>query len=235
MSEAVRVNFAHPLPVFPLPDAVLLPHAIQPLHIFEACYKQMIDDCLDGDRQVAMASFAEQLHDDDDDCACASPLRPVVCVGKIVQHAHVPGDRHDILLQGVCRAKIIELIEPENGRLYRMAKLSPLEPVDELPPPMPEIRRELRKLLNSRTLSRLRCIETVMHWFDRDDVPTHALMELIGFALLRDGEVRYQLLAEASPQRRADMIKGELLNLSTLVSRAERQSFDAWPKGLSWN
>ena len=233
MSEAVRVNFSRPLPIFPLPDAVLLPHAIQPLHIFEKCYKQLIDDCLDNDCQVAMASFADPRCNGDS--ADAPVLRPAVCVGKIVQHADVPGDRHDILLQGVCRAKILELIEPDNGRLYCMARLSPLEPLDEQPPPMPEVRRELRNLLKSRTLSRMHCIDTVMHWFDRDDVPTHALMELIGFALLRDCEVRYQLLAEASPHRRADLIKGELLNLSEIVSRAEHQSFDDWPKGLSWN
>lgn len=233
MSEAVRVNFGQPLPVFPLPDAVLLPHAIQPLHIFEKCHRQLIDDCLDSDRQVAMASFADPHANDDS--ADAPILRPAVCVGKIVQHADVPGDRHDILLQGICRAKILELIEPDNGRLYRMARLSPLEPLDEQPPPMPEVRRELRDLLKSRTLSRMRCIETVMHWFDRDDVPTHALMELIGFALLRDGEVRYQLLAEASPHRRADMIKGELISLSKIVGRTEHQSFEDWPKGLSWN
>ena len=233
MSEAVRVNFGQPLPLFPLPDAVLLPHAIQPLHIFEACHKQMIDDCLESDRQVAMASFADPRCNDRS--TMAPQLRPAVCVGKIVQHASVAGDRYYILLQGVCRAKILELIEPDNGRLYRMARLSPLEPVDEQPPPMPEVRRELRHLLKSRTLSRMRCIKTVMDWFDRDDVPTHALMELIGFALLPDCEIRYQLLAEASPHRRADMIKGELLNLSEIVSRAEHQSFADWPKGLSWN
>lgn len=233
MSEAVRVNFGQPLPLFPLPNAVLLPHAIQPLHIFEACHKQMIDDCLEGDRQVAMASFADPCGNDLS--AMTPQLRPAVCVGKIVQHASVKGDRYYILLQGVCRAKILELIEPDNGRLYRMARLSPLEPLNEQPPPMPEVRRELRKLLNSRTFSRLTCIKPVMHWFDSDDVPTHKLMELIPFALLPDGEIRYQLLAEASPHRRADMIKGELLSLSQIVSRAERQSFADWPKGLSWN
>jgi len=58
MTEAIRVNFGRPMPVFPLPDAVLLPHAIQPLHVFEQRYRQLVNDCLDGSGQIAIAAFA---------------------------------------------------------------------------------------------------------------------------------------------------------------------------------
>ena len=74
-----------------------------------------------------------------------------------------------------------------------------------------------------------------MQWFDRKDVSTHALLELIGFALVHDTEVKYRLLAEASPMRRARMIRQELSNLDHLVCQAERQNFKSWPKGMSWN
>ncbi|MHC4430037.1 MAG: hypothetical protein ACYS0D_15770, partial [Planctomycetota bacterium] len=77
--------------------------------------------------------------------------------------------------------------------------------------------------------------ETVMKWFDRDDVSTHALLELIGFALLPSCEVKYRLLAEASPIRRARLIKHELANLDQLVEQADHQPFKNWPKGMSWN
>ena len=233
MAEAIQVNFGRPLPVFPLPDAVLLPHAIQPLHIFEPRYRQMVADSLDSAGQIAMASFAGK--DWKNDYYSQPSLRPAVCVGQIVQHQPLADGRHDILLQGICRARIVTLIEPENGRRYRLARLAPLEPVNRQPPPMAEVRKQLRSLLNSPHLSRLRSVETVMEWFDRDDVSTHALLELIGFALLRDSELKYRLLAEANPLRRAGMIKNELANLDHLVSRADLQPFKSWPKGLSWN
>ena len=35
---------------FPLPDLVLFPHAMQPLHIFEFRYRHLTEDALAGDR-----------------------------------------------------------------------------------------------------------------------------------------------------------------------------------------
>ena len=43
------------IPLFPLPNVVLFPHAVLPLHIFEARYKVMVADALRGSRRIAMA------------------------------------------------------------------------------------------------------------------------------------------------------------------------------------
>jgi len=233
MAQAVRVNFGRPMPVFPLPEAVLLPHAIQPLHIFEPRYRQLVDNCLDGSGQMALASFAGD--DWKSEYHKLPTLRPAVCVGQIVQHEALGDGRHDILLQGICRAKIVRMIEPSDGRHYRLADLHPLEPVNKKPPPMNDVRRELRAMLASPRLSRLRAVETVMGWFKRKDVSTHALLELIGFTLLQGSEVKYRLLAEANPVRRARIIKDELADMDQLVGRADLQAYREWPKGMSWN
>jgi len=233
MSEVIRVNFSKPMAIFPLPDAVLLPHAVQPLHIFEERYRRMVEDSLDQAGQIAMATFKG------DDWKLnyegQPPLRSAVCVGQIVHHDALADGRHNILLHGVCRAKIDKLIEPTEERPYRMARLMPLESVEEDPPPMNNVRKTLRQMLINPRLSRMRSVETVMQWFDRDDVSTHALLELIGFALVHDAELKYRLLAEANPLRRARLIKRELNNLDHLVSQAERQAYRSWPKGMSWN
>ncbi len=233
MAEAIQVNFGRPMPVFPLPSAVLLPHALQPLQIFEPRYRQMVNDCLDGSGQMAIACLAgtdwkSQYH--------RSPLlRPAVCVGQIMQHEALDDGRHNILLQGVCRAKITKMIEPANGREYRVADLAPLEPINRQPPPMSKIRRQLREMLKSPRLSRMRGVETVMDWFERKDVSTHALLELIGFALFKESELKYRLLAEADPVLRARIIRTELTTIDHMVSRGDRQPYKSWPKGLSWN
>jgi Lon protease-like protein len=236
MAEVVRVNFAKPMPLFPLPDAVLLPHAIQPLHIFEPRYQQMIDDVLErerGARQIAMASFKGddwKLNYDG-----TPPLRPAVCVGHVVHHESLPDGRHNILLHGVCRARIEKIYEPTDDRPYRMAKLSPLEPAEENQAGLGDVRKDLHRMLVNPRLKRMRSVDLVMQWFDRDDVSTHALLELIGFALVHDPELKYRLLAEASPLRRARLIKRELRELDQLVSQADRQAYKSWPKGMSWN
>ncbi len=41
--------------IFPLPNVVFFPHTLLPLHIFERRYRQMLADCLAGERRLAMA------------------------------------------------------------------------------------------------------------------------------------------------------------------------------------
>lgn len=233
MSEFIRVDFSQPMPLFPLPDTVLLPHAVLPFHIFEPRYRQMIKYCLEGEKQIAMACFEDSEWKDD--YFGSPPLRDVVCVGQIVRHETLSGGRHDILLHGVCRARISKIIEPEEEREYRMALLTPLEEVNKEPPPMNSIRRELLSLLHRPRLQRMRAAKDVAEWFSREDVTTHALLELIGAVLLHDSELKYRLLSEPSAQRRAGIIRDELIHLDHIVGIADRHDHDSWPKGLSWN
>jgi ATP-dependent Lon protease len=45
----------HELPIFPLPQVVLFPRALLPLHIFEPRYRTMLKDALETHRAMAMA------------------------------------------------------------------------------------------------------------------------------------------------------------------------------------
>jgi uncharacterized protein len=239
MAEEIRVNFNKPLPLFPLSDTVLLPHAILPLHIFEPRYCQMIDDCLDQAGQVAMATYeggpCGNGSFDDDELDRPVEIRPFVCVGQIVQHEGLPDGRHNILLHGVCRARIIEISEPDDERMYLLAELEPLEVPSSKPAQMTEVRDSLRQLLQGDRLSRMRSVDTVLEWFGREEIPTHALLELIGFTMVKDNEVKYQLLAEPDPYQRAELIMRDLKHIDGLIRRAEKQSYKSWPKGMSWN
>lgn len=233
MADSIRVNFSRPLPIFALADTVLLPHAILPLHIFEERYRQMIDDVLDQSGQIAMATYDEpgdHVHDGDDQA-----LRPAVCVGQIVQHEGLPDGRHNILVHGVCRARIVSIDEPEDERLYRLAELQPLESHSNDPPPMHDVRERLRKMLAGPRLKKMRSSHTVMEWFEREDIPTHALLELIAFTMVKNHAVKYRLLEEPDPFQRAEVIAGELKSIDRLVKRAMRQNATDWPKGMSWN
>ena len=42
------------IPIFPLPNVVLFPSALLPLHIFEPRYRAMVADALDGERLIGM-------------------------------------------------------------------------------------------------------------------------------------------------------------------------------------
>ncbi|HRP62808.1 MAG TPA: LON peptidase substrate-binding domain-containing protein [Phycisphaerales bacterium] len=233
MAESIRINFGKPFPLFPLPEAVLLPHAILPLHVFEPRYRRMVNDSLDQAGQIAMATFASRKWSGP--AGEMPPLRPAVCIGQIVQHEALQDGRHNILLHGVCRARIVTLCDDDEKRGYHRAELAPLERPQENQPALTQLRQELRCMLAGPRLSRMRSVDTIREWFDREDIPTQALIELIGFTLVKNNELKYRLLAEGDPRRRADLIKQELRGLDHLVCRAERQNFAEWPKGMSWN
>src|SRR5581483_11492817 len=92
------------VPLFPLPNVVLFPRAVLPLHIFEERYKAMTADSLRGDRQIAMAllqsGWEKNYH-------CKPRIDPVVCVGTILSHERLSDGRYNLLLQGTTRARIV--------------------------------------------------------------------------------------------------------------------------------
>ena len=79
--------------LFPLPDLVLFPHAMQPLHIFEPRYCEMLNEALAGDHLIAMAT----LTGGDSASVMAEPtIASTVCLGRIISHAEVEeGDTKD--------------------------------------------------------------------------------------------------------------------------------------------
>jgi len=87
---------ARELPIFPLP-IVLFPGAPQPLHIFEPRYRQLLHDCLAGDRRFGIAYAAP------DGAPGADPVPSpgdVGCVALIRSSERLPDGRSNILTVG---------------------------------------------------------------------------------------------------------------------------------------
>jgi Lon protease-like protein len=132
MDDAERIRRALPtLPIFPLPGAVLLPHALVPLHIFEPRYRKMTKDCEGGLRVLALANIP------DDHAAGERPPRvaPVIGVGLLAKVEPLPDGRFNIVLRGVRRAVIEE--ELPTAEPYRLVRATPLDPS----PPSPRTAR----------------------------------------------------------------------------------------------
>ena len=129
----------------------------------------------------------------------------------------------------------MEVFDPTEERPWCDAKLRPLETLDEEPPSMIEVRDELHSLLVSNHLSSMRPVESIIQWFEREDVSTHALLELIGSTLVHDEELRYQLLAEPAMGRRSDLIRVELIRLDTMLGKAAAQKRDDLERGMTPN
>jgi Lon protease-like protein len=92
------------IPVFPLPEALLLPRADIPLNIFEPRYLAMIDSAMAGSRIVGMVQPDESAPT----CARGPGLRNVGCAGRIVSFAETGDGRYMITLTGISRFRIVE-------------------------------------------------------------------------------------------------------------------------------
>lgn len=100
-------------PVFPLDEAILVPGALLPLHVFEPRYHKLVADCMSGERCFAMAFPLRESE------GGASPaLHPVCCLGRIIQHRRLVDGCADIVLRGLGRMRIDE--ELASGEPYRI-------------------------------------------------------------------------------------------------------------------
>ena len=57
-------SFSGTIPIFPLPNVVLFPNMLLPLHIFEPRYREMVEDALNGEGLIGMALLKEGWQND---------------------------------------------------------------------------------------------------------------------------------------------------------------------------
>lgn len=108
------------LPLFPLPDVVLLPHALLGLHVFEERYRALVRDILTGARLLAVGLFAAETRPTDE----RPTVRPIAGVGEVVMAHELPDGRFNLVLRGRARVRINE--ELASNRPYRLVAATEL-------------------------------------------------------------------------------------------------------------
>lgn len=96
------MTFEH-LPLFPLP-LVLFPGTALPLHIFEPRYRQLLADCLEGDRRFGIARLPEGVAE------VELPSGTIGCVAEIVDTEGLPDGRSNIVVRGAERFAFLSLV-----------------------------------------------------------------------------------------------------------------------------
>jgi ATP-dependent Lon protease len=212
--------------LFPLPELVVFPHAMQPLHIFEPRYCEMLAESLATDRLIAMATLTGGITAMSQS---GPPIASTVCLGRIISHAEVENDRHNVLIVGIRRAKIVH--ELDAGRSFRIAEVdveqdvySPakanqrlqlkrdlLESFSEIIPPRASVQQNLHELMAGQmglgpitdiiSYTLPFDVESKLSLLRQPDVDARA-NELI--SLLRSGKIE---LHSVSPQDQADAEK----------------------------
>src|SRR5438270_6273997 len=110
--------------LFPLPNLVLFPYAVQPLHGFVPRSRQMTRDALAADRLIAMVLLRLGWEADYEG---RPPLHPVACLGRILAEQRLDDGRYNLLLRGLRRVRIGAEIAGDT--LYRSAHVELLQDV----------------------------------------------------------------------------------------------------------
>ena len=184
------------LPIFPLAGAILFPRAQLPLHIFEARYRDMVRDAIDGAGRIGMIQPQSMEVTDGE-----PPLYSVGCVGEIVNVEELQDGRFNIVLHGSTRFRLIG--EADLGTSYRHADVDAEAFDDDEPPPLQlieraEVEREARRLGDALGLA--------VDWEAVSRLDDEMLVNAIAQVAPFDIGAKQALLEEATLASRADLL-----------------------------
>jgi Lon protease-like protein len=195
-------NFSGRVRLFPLPNLVLFPHVMQPVHIFEPRYRDMLEDALAADRLIAAVLLAPGWETNYEG---RPAMYPIACLGRIASHVRLGDGTHNVLLLGLRRIKLLN--ELQSMRHFREAEVEIRE--DYYPPR----KNEQYQLLTDRLLKAFLKIvpflpeaEDEFEQLTEADIPLGMLTDIISFMLDIDLRKKQSLLAETDVPKRAKLL-----------------------------
>ncbi len=218
-------EFSGTVPVFPLPNVVFFPGNAMPLHIFEPRYRELTRAALDGERLIALALQKAAAGQGD----LEEPgFHEVLGLGKIIEDTRLEDGRYNLLLFGVARVRIRELVSLHP---YRTARV--------------EILRD--KSAAGKTLERRRKLllafyEQLVREFSKgqmaappQDLPLGLICDLLVSLINFDPETKQGMLEETDVAARSERL---LEMLKTMNAPGLDESPDRprkWPPAQSEN
>ena len=108
-------NLPKKISVFPLSNFIIFPNTSVPLNIFEPRYIEMVNDSMKTNRIIGMVQPKNQKKN-------IPELYSVGCAGKITSFNETDDGRYLIVINGICRFKILK--EINNNKTYRECEIS---------------------------------------------------------------------------------------------------------------
>jgi len=193
------------IPVFPLPNAVVMPGTQLPLNIFEPRYLNMVFDVLGSHRMIGMVQ-------PDPATSKSSPeaLYSTGCAGRITSFSETSDGRLLIVLTGVCRFDIGKELPTTRGYRSVLADWGRFKG-DYAP--------EVQKLFDrERLLEVLRIYcefsNVEVSWDDLTQIGDDELVNLLATQLPLSATERQALIEAVDAAQRAELLYG-LMTMAT--------------------
>lgn len=192
--------------LLPIPDLVLFPHVMQPVHVSEPRYRELLDDVLRGSRLITLAVLAPGWQSDYEG---SPPLHPYACLARVVVSQLLDDGTRNLLLRGLRRVRLLKELPARKN--YREATAMLCE--DIYPPNQADQRETLKRDLHER-LARLlpRLPQQREQWEQllNSSLPLGTLTDVLGHALDLSLADKETLLSEVNVHRRAELLLGHL-------------------------
>lgn len=207
------------VPVFPLPEVVLFPRAVLPLHVFEPRYREMASDVLAGEHTIAVAllkpGFEPQYY------TLRAPIHSVIGMGQVVASEQLDDGNYNILLRGVGRARILKELP---HKPYRLARVQAIEsPPEASQGRLDKLRADLRRTIEVEFANDS---EIQQHWLRlfESALELGDLTDLIASGLSIDSELQQGLLVEPDPTLRAAILNEHIRTVAAVIRTRRTQS-----------
>jgi len=198
MYEEAEIEIPAVVPAITLPDTVLFPHAILPLYIFEPRYRQMLEEVLESNRLMAVVKQDENAQG-----GMVEPPHEYATLG-VIRAAHKNDDgTSNLVLQGIARIRILEIVEEEP---YRQIKIDPIQETSHAS-------TEQLERLQEKTLSQLKAEEALLSQIPEEFMDFLRTVEdpvqwidLLSYSICSHADVRQQLLEAIEPVDRFEIL-----------------------------
>ncbi len=192
------------IPVMTLPNTVFFPQALLPLHIFEPRYREMLRDVLASDRLFAVAHLDTAQRENSE---LIEPLHHVASIGIVRACQKGDNDTSNLLLQGICRVEVKEIIREEPYRIIAVQPISTTAGTHHAE--LEILRLEVMRLLNVRRRLGTPAPKGMTQFLESiEDIDTFA--DIAAFNLCEDSALKQVLLETLETRRRLQLFAAAL-------------------------
>jgi Lon protease-like protein len=193
------------LPLFPLPDHVLLPGIAVPFRIFEPRYRALFSDLLDRDPAARWLAIPRLAPGWEADYQGRPPIVATTVAAWLRRADHHPDGNLHVVVEGHARIRLDEI---PSDHLYRLARPHLVRPATDAGSDFSDLVDGLATLpemsaLWGRLAASIPVADDVAGW-------TH-LLDVVGALLLEDPDHRQALLDAPTLAGRAEVVRAEIL------------------------
>jgi len=200
----MELDLPHEVPVMTLPDAVLFPQSLLPLHIFEPRYRQMLRDVLASNRLFAVAGIDSRGLGDP---GTREPPHRIAGVGIIRACQKRSNGTSDLLLQGLIRVEVQRIVTEHPYRRIRIRALSSAPGAEHAE--NERLRRELGRLLKQKVRLGVPAPLDVSQLLKVVDDP-ETFADLAAFSFCENPAVKQMLLETLNVNRRLQLFSRQI-------------------------